>query len=337
MPFPAFTEWRVAPDEGDRVVNSILVEAAHYQRRECRRRFRAAGWDPVVGFIDVPTAGARDFHLVLVHEVHGDPDAGQQGDHRVTVEVMAFANEVLREERAGGLMPWLRLLYRWALGATGVIVDEVQMVRGLDYPFAADAAAAEDLVALTALVEGSRQDCFDEEASLDFDALWRSGDLLTSAARPSRTQRPRAYLLKRGRVGPSYAAWMALPPVGDPAALVPLPEALIGTGLRSTPLPPRVLDYVYSRVEDASDALWRTVVVETVVSLAVHWFDALSCRDVLLRTSPRLLGLFAQLRGAHLSRSGTNAARALGFTYCVEGARVFPWAAPSIASKALYK
>lgn len=353
MPFPAFTEWRAAATgEEDREVDSILVEAASRQRRECRRRFRAAGWDPVVGFLDVPTAGKSDFHLVPIREVHGDPDAGQQGGHRTTVEVMAFANEVLREGRAKGVMPWLRLLYRWAvrhhnrttstplltaanafgrarrdLGPAGVIVDDDQVIRGLDYPFAPDEAAAQDLVALSALVEGSRQDCFDEGASLDFDALWRSGDLLTPTERPSRTQRPRAYLLARGRMGPSYAAWMALPPIGNPLALVPLPEALIDTGLRSTPPPPRVLDYVYSLVEDASDALWRTVLVETVVSLAVHWYDALSRRNVLLRTSPRLLAMFAQLRGDNLNRGGTDPACALGFTYCVEGARVFPWAA----------
>lgn len=344
-----FTSWpRTDGVDSDADLRYDLAEHARVHREECWRRFDERGWAETLGYHDVDANRRTDYHRARVRDVHGDPDAGQQGEWRETVEVMALANELIRENANEGIYPWAVQLYSWAMAggesrptsllsmvanAFGrwrrlhleAVIVQSDLVFGLDLPSAISPAAVNDLGVLSTMVQDARPLPYEGDKRLDFDRLWRDDGVLVPSRRAARVDRPRGKTLARGPMGQSYASWMAMDPGGRPGDLLVVPEPFIHTGLDPAPLPPLVVDYLYSYLLNAGHGIWRTVVVEMTVAYAARWFNSVRSFETLVRVSPGMLDLFGQLPLDGLQRKDDTPGRAQEFVQCLEGARLFPW------------
>lgn len=96
------------------VADPPLMEAARTNRVLALQRIRDARWAPLPNFRDASIDG-RFYEGESVSDVHGHADFGRQGPERQSYEVLSFCNELLRYGAGGGLHPYHRCLYAWAL------------------------------------------------------------------------------------------------------------------------------------------------------------------------------------------------------------------------------
>jgi len=108
--------------------------------------------------------------------------------------------------------------------------------------------------------------------------------------------------------------------------MTPLPDVFVDTGLPVMPLLPWLAEYVYTYLRDASHPLWAMVTTELVADCAAVWLFQLRQYGHLVKITPALLEAFGRLPVNEL-QEGVEAGRAFAFVRCLEGARVFPWAA----------
>eukprot|EP00170_Pyropia_yezoensis_P000116 contig_992_g117 len=96
------------------VADPPLMEAARTNRSLALQRIRDARWASLPNFRDASIDG-RFYEGESVSDVHGHADFGRQGPERQAYEVLSLSNELLRYGAAGGLHPYHRRLYAWAL------------------------------------------------------------------------------------------------------------------------------------------------------------------------------------------------------------------------------
>jgi len=93
--------------------DDVLIDAATNNRRVAFVRIEQGHWDVPLGFIYILN-GVPDDHVdVVVAEVRGDANYGNQGEARQAYEVLAYANELV--QYGCPFHEFHSRLYAWAL------------------------------------------------------------------------------------------------------------------------------------------------------------------------------------------------------------------------------
>jgi len=100
-------------------------EVSRTNRLVAVRRMHIRRWDAPRAFRDVVESRWRAAPARLLTDMHGEPDAGQLGLHRATLEVLALCNKVLAHPESEPLPVVLIRFSQWGMFNTPRVQDVV--------------------------------------------------------------------------------------------------------------------------------------------------------------------------------------------------------------------